>query len=1033
MAEKELVFGIKVDTKQAEKATKNLSKNLDQTSGEFKELQKQVDATNASVVDFQKVVDKSQKSTGDLGKTANMSFKAFQRQNKVLTNNAAILKAQAKQTKTNSQLFKEMEGNAEGARMGLQLFGEVILGIPGDIVTKLFDSFEVLGEVIKKGFTGALKSAITVMKGFLVVLKNVTIAIITNPLFFKAAIIVAGIVAVIVAIRDMEERFNVFSEILASIGALFGSFEEDTRRTATTLEIIGRTFKNVGIIILSGFLTPILLVVRGLLELRRALTTDEDTLFKLDAQIAGLENTMINFAEATGQAVEELNPYTAAANIAAEKTAKLRKEQELAQAALAKGIVGLDTATETTNIFGSEFEKASMKVKGAQKALKDIQEQFGKAGQGKKDIKGLVDASGQLFLAQLELKKISGDAFKDFAAQAKQSELDLLKTTGQVAKARREENKQAAEELDNLVKQVVKFGSLTAEQEKSLKGFGEQIKKNAQAEIDFLEEQEKKDKEKEKRDKDQAKRDKEREDALKRSGELGGLMQQAGGIAEGLGLEGVGEALTGAAAQFGLTAAAGFITAIAAIPDLLSGAADFLDKFTELGPNIIATLGKFGDALIGLITDGITNLFESLPTIIKQLIDIFLFELPNAILALSDMLPDLIVGLVEEIPALVEAFVQGFITRLPKLVIASVNLIAGLVTKVIPAIVKALPDIGEAIIVGILEAILEIAELIKRLFSGEALVEQAGKLGEAVGEGLKASSSEIFQVIDLEQQRLGKEAGQFIVDNTKKAISIWRRFWEFVTKIWDKIIENLTAAWHIIVDALEAVFVWVRDKIFKPIGEGLQAIFDFVKRNIFDPIVQGFDSAFETLREVFQVFTNAFQAVWTWVDEHIIGPLGDVITAAVNVFASILNPVIDVLNSIKIPGVSWSVSAGRLGSWSGKLFDDIVLFNIPKIQAMQEGGLVGGQGEGDIIPTLLEPGEFVLTRDAVQGLGLPAVEALNRGETGGGMGTTINFAPTINVSGRDFNPNDVVETMFTELRRRSSNGTKVIFAQGIKQ
>ena len=35
----------------------------------------------------------------------------------------------------------------------------------------------------------------------------------------------------------------------------------------------------------------------------------------------------------------------------------------------------------------------------------------------------------------------------------------------------------------------------------------------------------------------------------------------------------------------------------------------------------------------------------------------------------------------------------------------------------------------------------------------------------------------------------------------------------------------------------------------------------------------------------------------------------------------------------------------------------------------QEGGGVPGQGLGDIVPAMLEPGEFVMTRRAVKGAG----------------------------------------------------------------
>ncbi len=53
------------------------------------------------------------------------------------------------------------------------------------------------------------------------------------------------------------------------------------------------------------------------------------------------------------------------------------------------------------------------------------------------------------------------------------------------------------------------------------------------------------------------------------------------------------------------------------------------------------------------------------------------------------------------------------------------------------------------------------------------------------------------------------------------------------------------------------------------------------------------------------------------------------------------------------------------------------------VQGKQHGGLVFGVGSGDKVPALLEPGEFVLRKRAVQALGLQTVMALNALQGGG--------------------------------------------------
>jgi hypothetical protein len=54
----------------------------------------------------------------------------------------------------------------------------------------------------------------------------------------------------------------------------------------------------------------------------------------------------------------------------------------------------------------------------------------------------------------------------------------------------------------------------------------------------------------------------------------------------------------------------------------------------------------------------------------------------------------------------------------------------------------------------------------------------------------------------------------------------------------------------------------------------------------------------------------------------------------------------------------------------------------PGMTAMQHGGTLPGYGGGDRVPTLLEPGEGILTKETVRRLGRGAVEAMNSGGRG---------------------------------------------------
>ena len=61
--------------------------------------------------------------------------------------------------------------------------------------------------------------------------------------------------------------------------------------------------------------------------------------------------------------------------------------------------------------------------------------------------------------------------------------------------------------------------------------------------------------------------------------------------------------------------------------------------------------------------------------------------------------------------------------------------------------------------------------------------------------------------------------------------------------------------------------------------------------------------------------------------------------------------------------------------------------NIPKEANMQGGGEVPGQGTGDTVPAMLEPGEFVMSKGAVDQIGVGQLEQMNA--EGGGTNQPI--------------------------------------------
>jgi phage-related protein len=150
----------------------------------------------------------------------------------------------------------------------------------------------------------------------------------------------------------------------------------------------------------------------------------------------------------------------------------------------------------------------------------------------------------------------------------------------------------------------------------------------------------------------------------------------------------------------------------------------------------------------------------------------------------------------------------------------------------------------------------------------------------------------------------------------------------------------------------------------------------------------------------------------------------------------IANSLIDVFNGLKIGPAGWRVSAGKLGSWSGTLFPEIDL--IPgHIEKFATGGLVEGLFDGsDNQIIAAQPGEFVLRRGAVSGIGEDTVREMNRTgkmpEKGGNVALHINEGAIVVNQQPGESGEEIAEKIFEELKQRSINGETVVFASGIR-
>ena len=104
--------------------------------------------------------------------------------------------------------------------------------------------------------------------------------------------------------------------------------------------------------------------------------------------------------------------------------------------------------------------------------------------------------------------------------------------------------------------------------------------------------------------------------------------------------------------------------------------------------------------------------------------------------------------------------------------------------------------------------------------------------------------------------------------------------------------------------------------------------------------------------------------------------------------------------------------AGMAGALGVATIDGVMA----EAKKLQSGGFIPGFGGGDQVPALLERGEFVMNKDAVQNIGVSNLMAQNSGEGGGG--TVFNFSGP--VTNEDYVRDFIIPTIDDTLQRNLS-------------
>ena len=402
---------------------------------------------------------------------------------------------------------------------------------------------------------------------------------------------------------------------------------------------------------------------------------------------------------------------------------------------------------------------------------------------------------------------------------------------------------------------------------------------------------------------------------------IGGAADIAGGIADGFAagvgmLKGAMDGLASLADPKAMIATFEALPGLVAegmknLPEIfksfINSFLDALDQMVAALPQMISELLAMLPEMIDKIFASMMNLVDALPAIFAQLIEgliplmvQIMEKLPDMILGILDSIGDMAVILIQKIPEIVtkfaenigpiiEALVEGLISNIGKIVIALIDtfLIKGGAVKIGLAIAKAMIiSIPVAIVSGIYNGLKKVLEALMSGFKinldvPPALKDLPKKIADEAGKvaaGVKASSSDVFSVMDLEKVKSAKSIDKSIGDATKRAIKTFQngfktiggwlqQLWAALKAIWDTVIMWLQKLWAIIEQIWDVVVqalqvLWdVIEKIWDVVVQALQILWDAIEA-IWDAVVLALQGLWDALEGIWDAVVLALQGLW---------------------------------------------------------------------------------------------------------------------------------------------------------------------------
>ena len=337
-----------------------------------------------------------------------------------------------------------------------------------------------------------------------------TLAIVTNPIFIKGALLVAALIAVTQAISDLRKEMSALTQDVALAGDEVGVFSEAFSAVKDTLKASADILVRFVKISLAGLLKMLTLLQASTKLwdlLKNKITGNVDGFEKVSDEVAQLAarmetlDTVIDNALGADK-VEKVELFYGAVKKAAESVKGFSNSLRLSEE-VADGL--------KIDVLGDEFDRANKKFSEANKLLNNIRDQgvikvgaeilmpttenlakFVSGALDTKDAKAFIapdtkeleKAAIEAEKSRLELLKLRKDGLKEVAKLQESTTLRNLEASGKEIEAIK---MRGAQELANFRESIARnrtIGEFTSEEIKLIKRVEEGIKKATQAELD---------------------------------------------------------------------------------------------------------------------------------------------------------------------------------------------------------------------------------------------------------------------------------------------------------------------------------------------------------------------------------------------------------------------------------------------------------------------------------------------------------------------------------------------------------------------